>query len=176
MANHTRRDVLRGAGALAAGLTSPGAVLGAGQAAGTERRAPELIVHNAHVYTMDEAQPQAEAFAGGDGRFTAIGRSVDVLNLKGVRTEVIDGQGRVVLPGFIDAHTHPAWGGVEELIAVNCDLRSLAAIKDADPRRAPPRRRPGSGSSASRYDDTKVVGKAGLTAKILTRRRPTIRS
>jgi predicted amidohydrolase YtcJ len=173
MANHTRRDVLRGAGALAAGLASPGAVLAAAQAGGTptERRAPDVIVHNALVYTMDEAQPQAEAFAVSDGRFTAIGRSADVLNLKGLRTQVIDGQGRAVFPGFIDAHTHPAWGGIEEITAVNCDLPSIAAIKAAIHKRAlatPP----GGWVQGFKYDDTKVVEKRRLRREDLDEAAP----
>ena len=44
---------------------------------------------------------------------------------------VIDNAARVVLPGFIDAHSHPSGAGVNELVQVNADLRSVAAIKSA---------------------------------------------
>ena len=41
------------------------------------------------------------------------------------------GGGMTVTPGFIDAHSHPASGGVRELVSVNLDLRSIGAIQDA---------------------------------------------
>ena len=171
MAIHTRRDILRGAGALAAGLASPGAVLAARQPAGLERRPPDTILHNGRVSTMDEAQPTVEAFAVSDGRFTAIGSSADVLNLKGPGTLVIDARGRPVFPGFIDAHTHPAWGGIEEIAAVNCDLPSIAAIKAAIRKRAlvtPP----GEWVQGFKYDDTKVVERRRLRREDLDEAAP----
>lgn len=48
-----------------------------------------------------------------------------------------------VVPGFIDAHTHPAMAGISELLEVNCDRRTIAEIKDAI---RPGRQRPGPAS------------------------------
>jgi predicted amidohydrolase YtcJ len=172
MANPDRREILRGAGALLAGLaTNPRVLDGQDSGARLTARAPDLILHNARVQTMDESKPGVEAFAISDGRFTAIGRSTDVLNLKGPRTEVIDAAGRPVFPGFIDAHSHPAWGGIEELTAVNCDLPSIAAIKAAIHKRAEATP-PGQWVKGFKYDDTKVVEKRRLRREDLDEAAP----
>ncbi len=165
--------MLRGAGALVAGLASPPALLAAAQGTSRRRgaRAPDVILHNGRVHTMDDVQPQAEAFAISDGRFTAIGRSADILNLKGPQTQVIDAGRGTVFPGFIDAHSHPAWGGAEEITSVNCDLPSIAAIKAAIHARAlatPP----GQWVQGFKYDDTKVVEKRRLRREDLDEAAP----
>jgi predicted amidohydrolase YtcJ len=66
----------------------------------------DLIVHNAVVYTMADAQPTAEAFAVRDGRFVAVGPSADVLRWRGPSTRVVDGRRGTVVPGLQDAHGH----------------------------------------------------------------------
>jgi predicted amidohydrolase YtcJ len=68
--------------------------------------APDLIVVNADVYTVDPDVPRAEAFAVEDGKFTAVGSSAEIRALAGRRTEVIDAGGSTVTPGFIDGHSH----------------------------------------------------------------------
>jgi predicted amidohydrolase YtcJ len=55
---------------------------------------------------MDRAIPKAEAVAVRAGRISAIGTSNDIRKLAGPQTRVIDAQGRLVLPGFNDAHAH----------------------------------------------------------------------
>ncbi|MEW5959705.1 MAG: amidohydrolase [Chloroflexota bacterium] len=66
----------------------------------------DLILYNAHIYTVDSTNPWAEAVACAGGRFVAVGPSQDVLNLAGAHTRRIDAGGRLVLPGLIDAHVH----------------------------------------------------------------------
>lgn len=95
---------------------------------------PDLVVIQARVYTIDPAQPRAEAFAIKNGRFVAIGSTSDVRNLATQRTKVIDAERMTVLPGFIDAHCHPS--GVAELYDVNTNLRSIREIQDALRKRA----------------------------------------
>jgi hypothetical protein len=51
---------------------------------------PDLVVVNARVYTIDDTNPRAEAFAIKDGKFIAVGRTSDITNLVGRRTQVID--------------------------------------------------------------------------------------
>ncbi|HEX9269208.1 MAG TPA: amidohydrolase [Candidatus Limnocylindria bacterium] len=73
--------------------------------AGSDRPA-DLVLHGGRVWTVDPARPEADAVAVRGDRVVALGRSSDLLRLQGPTTEVIDLAGRLVLPGFIDAHTH----------------------------------------------------------------------
>lgn len=73
-------------------------------------RAATLAVMNARVYTGDPAKPWTEAVACADDRIVRVGRTRDVDGLLGPNTRTIDAGGRLVLPGFIDAHTHLIWG------------------------------------------------------------------
>ena len=66
----------------------------------------DLIILNANVRTMDRTRPKASAIAVRDGRITSIGSTEEVRKLSGPRTKVIDAQGKLVLPGFNDAHAH----------------------------------------------------------------------
>ena len=66
----------------------------------------DLILHNGRIYTVDQAQPWTEAVACTAGHISAIGSNVEVQELKGPNTKMIDLGGRLVLPGLIDAHVH----------------------------------------------------------------------
>ena len=90
---------------------------------------PDQIVVNARVLTSDVSLPRAEAFAVKNGRFIAVGSTSDVRNLATSRTHVIDAQRMTVVPGFIDAHSHPS--GVEELYGVDTNLRTVRACQPA---------------------------------------------
>ena len=76
----------------------------------TDNRAPkemaDMIVHNAAITTLDEAQPNAEALAVKDGEILAVGSSEDILKLKSDKTQVIDADGKRIIPGLIDSHSH----------------------------------------------------------------------
>jgi len=72
-----------------------------------------LILHNGKFWTVNAAQPEAEAVAISGNRIVAVGSSADMLALRGGRTSVIDLQGRRVLPGFNDAHVHFLRGGMD---------------------------------------------------------------
>ncbi|HLZ76969.1 amidohydrolase [Phenylobacterium sp.] len=94
-----RRGFLGFAGAgLGAAWSAP--VFGAGS------DAPDLLVLNAKVYTVDGKTPRAQAFAVRAGRFVAVGSSDDMRALAGPRTQTFDAQGATVTPGFIDCHNH----------------------------------------------------------------------
>jgi predicted amidohydrolase YtcJ len=66
----------------------------------------DLIVHNAVVHTMAEAQPVAQGFAVRGTRFVAVGTSADVLRWRGPSTQVIDAANQAIVPGLQDAHGH----------------------------------------------------------------------
>jgi predicted amidohydrolase YtcJ len=118
--------------------------------------APDYIVINARVFTIDNDQPFAEAFAVKNGRFVAVGSTSNVQNLATVGTEIIDAEGMTITPGFIDAHSHPSGAGVNELVQVNADLRSIAEIKSALQERASTTPA-GQWIQAFKYDDTKLA-------------------
>jgi len=69
---------------------------------------PDTIYLNGKIYTVNEAQPWAEAVAIKDGKFVAVGSNVDVKKHKTDSTTVIDLGGKFVMPGLVDTHTHPA--------------------------------------------------------------------
>jgi predicted amidohydrolase YtcJ len=70
------------------------------------RPAPDLIVVNAHIYTVDNARPMASAFAVRDGRIIFVGSDTEARTLANARTLVLDLKGRTVIPGMVDAHAH----------------------------------------------------------------------
>ncbi len=72
---------------------------------------PSLIVYNAKIYTMDENLSSRQAMAIRGNRIWQLGTNDAIRRLAGPQTEMIDAKGRTVLPGLIDAHTHPhLWG------------------------------------------------------------------
>jgi len=75
--------------------------------------AADLIIINGNVHTMDPDQPAASAIAILGTRIVALGSTDDIKQLAGPATKVIDAQGRLVLPGFNDAHVHFMSGGFQ---------------------------------------------------------------
>jgi predicted amidohydrolase YtcJ len=67
----------------------------------------DLVIRRANVLTMNPAQPQATTVAIRAGKFIAVGSEDDIQPFIGKQTEVLDLDGKTVLPGFIDAHVHP---------------------------------------------------------------------
>jgi predicted amidohydrolase YtcJ len=72
---------------------------------------PDLVLKNAKVWTVDAAQPEAEALAVWRDRILFVGKDADVAALIGPKTRVIDLKGKRVLPGFYDSHLHMLSGG-----------------------------------------------------------------
>ena len=66
----------------------------------------DLIVFNAKITTGSLSLPQASALAVKRGRIYAVGTDVDILKLKDNNTKLIDANGRRLIPGLNDAHTH----------------------------------------------------------------------
>lgn len=99
---------------------------------GEERAAADIVVRNAKVCTMDKTRPWASAFAVRDGRLVAIGSCQDVEPLLGTGTEVVDGDGKTVLPGLIDGHAHAFEGARADLYEVRLSpAMDLGALTDA---------------------------------------------
>ncbi|MCM3658673.1 amidohydrolase [Agromyces mediolanus] len=80
----------------------------------------DLVFTGGPVFTADAVRSRASAVAVSGGRIVAVGADHDVRELVGPGTEVVDLHGRLLVPGFQDAHVHPVWGGLDML---RCDLR-----------------------------------------------------
>ena len=142
------------------------AFLGTGALWAQRRLEPGLILYNGNILTMDPANPRAQAVAIAGDRFLAVGSGGDVGNLATPRTRRIDLGGKTVVPGFIDAHTHPAYAGIRHLRWVDCDLRSIAEIQRAIRERAA-KTPPGEWVVGFKYDDTKTQDGRRLTREDL---------
>ena len=68
--------------------------------------AADLLLTNGEVHTLTDPDEVHEAVAIRDGEIVRVGDAFEVAFLEGVETDVIDLDGRVLLPGFVDAHTH----------------------------------------------------------------------
>jgi predicted amidohydrolase YtcJ len=87
----------------------------------------DLAFVNGPVYTVDAARSWARAVAVKGGRILTVGSDDDVRERIGSHTEVIDLAGRMLLPGFQDAHIHPPGSGLEML---RCNLSELYTMDD----------------------------------------------
>jgi predicted amidohydrolase YtcJ len=90
-------------------------------------RAPDVVLLNGAIHTVDPARPRAEAIAIGGERIVGVGSSDEVRRLAGSATRVIDLGGRFVMPGFNDAHVH-LLDGAEQLVGI--DLRGARSIEE----------------------------------------------
>jgi predicted amidohydrolase YtcJ len=151
----SRREFLRSAGAFALGVSLP-----------LKRTQPELILYNGNIITINDRQPHAEAIAIAGSRFLAVETNEKVLSLASAKTKKINLESRTVVPGFIDAHTHPAEAGLLHLRQVDCDLRSIAEIQKSISERAS-KTPAGQWVLGFKYDDTKTSEGRPLTREDL---------
>jgi len=86
----------------------------------------DLVFTGGPVFTANTVRSRATAVAVTGGRIVAVGGD-DVSDLIGPRTEVVDLTGRMLLPGFQDAHVHPVWGGLD---LMRCDLSQLSTERE----------------------------------------------
>ncbi len=91
--------------------------------------APDVILRNARVTTLDPATPDATAIAVKNGLVAATGSDAEIMRLADSTTEVIDLNGRRVIPGLNDSHTHLIRGGLN----YNMELRweNVPSLADA---------------------------------------------
>src|SRR5258708_40116407 len=73
--------------------------------------AADLIISNAKIWTVDKAHPRADAVAVLRDRIVAVGSAAEVDAWHGPQTKVLDAKGKLLLPGFNDAHVHFVDGG-----------------------------------------------------------------
>ncbi len=131
-----------------------------------EEEKPDIILHNGNIWTVNPKKPRVQAVAISRGKILAIGSDSDILNLAGPATRKMDLGRKTVLPGFNDAHSHPAMAGLMHLRMVDCDLRSISAIQAALRERA--QKTPsGEWVLGFKYDDTKTDDDRPLTIEDL---------
>jgi predicted amidohydrolase YtcJ len=109
--------------------------------------AADLILTNAEVHALTDPDTTHEAVAIRDGEIVQVDSAYEVEFLEGVETEVIDLDGRVLLPGFVDAHTHLQTMG---RYLVHADLSGAAGPEDCVERLRE--------SAADRPEDDWVLG------------------
>jgi predicted amidohydrolase YtcJ len=78
-----------------------------------QKPAADTIITNAKVYTVDKDHPRAEAVAILGDRIVGVGSAAAIDAWRGPDTKIIDARGRLVLPGFNDAHVHFVDGGMQ---------------------------------------------------------------
>jgi predicted amidohydrolase YtcJ len=142
----SRRQFVMQAGALAAaGLAAPRI-----RAHRPERA--DLVIRAGIAHTMDPAYPDADAVAVAGDCILAVGRFEQLTSLVGPGTHLIDARDATLVPGFIDAHSHPI--AANEAISANVGYRTIAEVQQALRERA--RTTPkGQWLLGHLYDDTK---------------------
>ena len=87
----------------------------------------DLILYNAGIWTADEHNPSARAVAIKGSRILRVGTDEEVKKLGGAHTTTINLGGKMVVPGFIDAHTHfeNATGWFFEVRLIDVDQEEL---------------------------------------------------
>jgi len=87
----------------------------------------DLVFTNGNIYTVDEETPWAQSVSVKDGLIVALGSDEGAAHWIGPNTEVIDLDGKLVLPAFGDAHVHPIFGG---LSFSQCSLHDDTSVED----------------------------------------------
>jgi predicted amidohydrolase YtcJ len=90
-----------------------------------EARTADLVLRNGRIYTVDATRSWAQAVGISNGRIVYVGTDADAEAVIGSSTQVVDLDGRMLLPGFQDIHIHPISGGIE---ASTCDLNGLGTV------------------------------------------------
>lgn len=93
--------------------------LGSPSLAAVAATAADTVFYNGYVYTVDHHDKVAQAVAVRDGRIVYVGSDAGSKPYIGKTTHVIDLDGRMLMPGLIDAHIHPLTGGAGML---KCNL------------------------------------------------------
>ncbi|WP_426196444.1 amidohydrolase [Massilia sp. DWR3-1-1] len=121
--------LLGGAAAAVAAAVPAASAASAVPAASAASAAPaDLVYRNGRVATVDAGDSVREALAVRAGRIVYVGANAGALALVGKTTRVIDLQGRMLMPGLIDAHMHPQSGG-SRLLNCSLDYASLTVAQ-----------------------------------------------
>ncbi|MEM7382582.1 MAG: amidohydrolase family protein, partial [Bacteroidota bacterium] len=89
----------------------------------------DLIVLNANIYTVDDNFSKAESFAVRDGKFIAVGPE-KVITEKYTSQNIVDADGKTIVPGIIDAHCHFYGLGLNQQVVDLVDTQSYEEVLD----------------------------------------------
>ncbi len=89
-----------------------------------------LVITNANIWTFNEGKPRAKSLAIFSDTIVKIGDMDEIEPLIGPGTEIIDANGNSILPGFIDAHTHITWTGLNRIYLDFRETKSLEEVLD----------------------------------------------
>ena len=92
--------------------------------------APDMVLYNAKIVTVDQAFSIVQAVAIKNGRFLEVGSDSQVLALAGESTEKIDLEGKTILPGFYDSHIHVSGAAGEAFDPLSNKMREAASIEE----------------------------------------------
>ena len=92
--------------------------------------APDLILHNGRIITVDATDRVVQAIAITDAKVVAVGSDADVLKLAGARTRRVDLKGRAVTPGLLDAHAHFSGSGGDALFVLDAGYPNVKSIRE----------------------------------------------
>jgi predicted amidohydrolase YtcJ len=124
-------DKLTALAVLGAGMWFAGAAHAVAQQG--DLNAPDLVLINAKVLTLDDRSTVTEAVAVRDGKILATGSTASIKSLAGARTRVLDVSGKTVIPGLIDTHAHFKAAGLSDYVvnmsSAKTVAEALAAIK-----------------------------------------------
>lgn len=98
-----------------------------GFCAAQEGSGPSLVLFNANIYTVNPAQPRAEAVVSSNGRIAFVGSTEEALKRAPANATRVDLRGKTVFPGLTDAHAHLAGIGFREL---DFDLQGTPSLAD----------------------------------------------
>src|SRR5688500_1509345 len=128
MTKHTNARLAWSIGTLVATAAVAGCAREASEPVGAKKSAvADLALRNGAIYTVDGARSWAETVAIDDGRIVYVGNDAGAKDYIGPQTEVVDLEGRMVLPGMQDVHVHPISGGIE---ANGCDLNAATNVEE----------------------------------------------
>lgn len=99
------------------GVGLAGCAVSQDRAGSTPVGVADSLYWNGPILTMNDAQPQVEAVAVRAGRIVAAGTRADVARWQGSTTQVVDLQGRTLIPGFVDPHSHLGGVGLQAIAA-----------------------------------------------------------
>ena len=94
-----------------------------------KEEAADLVVRNGKIFTLSAEKHEVQAAAVKDGKIIALGTNEEIEKFVGVSTRVLNVEGKLVVPGFIDAHCHFSYGGQSLAMLDLGDVRSVEELQ-----------------------------------------------